>query len=245
MPDVITSTANPRIKSVRELHGAKRRKARHQTLIEGPAVFEDFLNAGFTPVTVLCTPDDNATIEICHRSNIELTLVTAGVLSAASDTRTPRGPVAVVDLPEPARLRLHNSLVLVDISDPGNVGTMIRSAAAFGWDVAHTVGTADPWAPKTLRSAAGGHVRTRLVPMTDPPNELGAAGLVMVATVAQGGDRPVAPAGPVALLIGSEAHGLPPWAIASCQIAVSIPMHGGTESLNAAVAASIVMYAMT
>lgn len=115
---------------------------------------------------------------------------------------------------------------------------MIRTAAAFGLDVA-VLGGADPWSPKTLRGGAGAHFHTSVVKIGD----LEEVDAVKVATVLENGDPPSAlPGGRLALLIGSEAHGLPPKAIAAAENRISIPMPGGTESLNAAAAAAIVCY---
>ncbi len=245
MLEVITSTANPRIKAIRGLHRAKERRARSETLIEGPVVFADFLAEGFAPKTVLCTPDDVATIDACHGSNIPFTLVTENVLSVASDTRTPQSPVAVIRTPDPVGLREHDTLVLVDVADPGNVGTMIRTATALGWDVAATGSTADLWSPKVIRAGAGAHSRARLTVLDDPVTSLHEHTLTIVATVVDGGKAPGNSPTPVALLVGSEAHGLSAEMITGSDVQITIPMPGGSESLNAAVAAGIAMYAMT
>jgi TrmH family RNA methyltransferase len=131
------------------------------------------------------------------------------------------------------------------LGDPGNVGTLIRTAAAFGWDVGYSPGTADPWAPKVLRAAAGGHFRTGLTPVGSV-DELRDAGLATVATVVTGGETPDRlGAGRYALLVGEEAEGLPSDVVDRAAFKVSIPMPGGTESLNAAVAASIVIYELS
>lgn len=245
MTEVISSTANPKIKSVRELHRRKGRRTRHQTLIEGPAVFAEFIEAAFEPVTVVCTPDDLGTIDLCRRAGLAFTLVTQEVLATASDTQTPQSPVAVIDIPRAGQLRLHNTLILIDIQDPGNVGTMIRTAAALHWDVGVSGATADVWAPKTIRSGAGAHAHARLVDVDTPfamPTELG---LATIATVVSGGVTPHVQEWPVALLVGSEAHGLPVDLIERAQRRITIPMRLGTESLNAAAAAAIAMYAMS
>jgi TrmH family RNA methyltransferase len=230
---------------VRALHQRKARRAKRETLIEGPTVFGDFIDAGITPMVVLCTPDDERTIGRCAAIGFEPDLVTEQVLASASDTRTPRSPVAVVPVPREDELRAHNTLVLIDIQDPGNVGTMIRSAAALGWDVAVSGATAEIWAPKTIRSSAGTHVRTRLIQLTHPLEQAKLVGLTTVATVVVGAQLPGQQTAPVALLVGSEAHGLSADIVEDSDIRITLPMPGGTESLNAAVAASISMYTMT
>jgi TrmH family RNA methyltransferase len=245
MAEVITSTANGRVKAVRELHQRKARRVRRETIIEGPRVFGEFADAHVVPSVTLCTPEDTLSIERCAVLGVEPVLVTEEVLASASDTRAPRSPVAVVPVRPPDQLRSHNTVVLVDIQDPGNVGTIIRTAAGLGWDVAVSGATAETWSPKTIRSSAGTHVHTRLIQLTDPVTEAAAAGLATIATVVAGGENLQRQHPPVALFIGSEAHGLPGGIVQRCDLQTTIAMPGGTESLNAAVAASIAMYAMT
>lgn len=242
---MITSTANRTVKAVRELHQRRARRARREAIIEGPTVFGEFIDAGVIPSVTLCVPEDALTMERCAAIGVEPVLVTQDVLTSASDTRSPRSPVAIVPIPIQDELRLHNTLVLVDIQDPGNVGTVIRSAAALGWDVAMSGATAEVWSPKTIRSSAGTHLHTRLVHLDDPVAQPAAVGLRTVATVVTGGEHPKHHDTPVALIIGSEAHGLPASLVEACDVLTTIAMPGGTESFNAAVAASITMYAMT
>jgi TrmH family RNA methyltransferase len=245
MTDMITSTANKTVKAVRELRQVKARTARNETIIEGPTVFGEFVDAGVIPSVTLCTPEDTLTIERCAAIGTEPIVVSSDVLASVADTRTPRSPVVVIPIPEWGQLRLHNTLVLVDIQDPGNVGTMIRSAAAMGWDVAVAGRTASIWSPKTIRSSAGTHVHTRMITMDDPVNEAGSAGLTTAATVVAGGAAPQHQATPIALFIGSEAHGLSQETVQDCDLQITLAMPGGTESLNAAIAASITMYTLS
>jgi TrmH family RNA methyltransferase len=176
----------------------------------------------------------------------EIVTVSDSVLRRLSGTEHPRGPVAVAAIPESAPLTRHDTVVLVDVGDPGNAGTILRSAAAFGFHVASTPGTVDLWSPKVLRSAAGAHFQTEVASLDDDPvSALGRAGLTSVALVVAGGEpieevhEPV-----VGLLVGSEAHGLDATIAAGVDRRVTLAMPGGTESLNAAVAASIAMYAL-
>lgn len=215
------------------------------TLIEGPTVLREAINAGVGLRTVLVEKGDTATLELCAAHQCEVVVVTAEVLAAAGDTVHPRSPLAMLDIPPPDRMHYRNTLVLRDISDPGNVGTMIRSAAAFGWDVCVTGDSANPWNPKVMRAGAGAHFKVHLSFSKDPIADAKELGLDVAASVVTGGEAPVGGEHPVALLIGSEAHGLAATDIATSDRAVTIPMTLTTESLNAAVAASILMYALT
>lgn len=175
----------------------------------------------------------------------EGTLVSQAALERLSSTRTPQSPVAVVEIPVRPLTPGRSVLVAWDISDPGNLGTMIRTAAAFGLDVMTTEGSADLWSPKVLRAAAGAHFHTGLGPF-DLFGQLG--GFIKVATAMIGGAEPSSLSdgtladGSLAVLVGSEAHGLPASVRETADHLVTIPMPGGVESLNAAVAAAIFCY---
>lgn len=175
-----------------------------------------------------------------------VTLVSAEVMRRLSGTQHPRGPVAIFEIPAPAPLGASSAVVLWGVGDPGNAGTIVRSAAAFGVAVAATEGSVDLWAPKVLRAGAGGHFATSITP--DVPRSIDAvrtSGLEIVVTVPSGGAAPAVAEDPFALIIGDEAAGVPADVVAQADRTVSIPMVGDVESLNAAVAASICLYALT
>jgi RNA methyltransferase, TrmH family len=170
--------------------------------------------------------------------------VTHKVLTSMSDTEEPRGPLAVFRIPAFVTIRDRDTVVLHDVSDPGNVGTIVRSAVAFGYDVAVSGSTADPWSPKAVRSSAGAVFEAYVSRSEDPVADCRAANLRTVATVVAGGGVPPRTAQPTAILIGSEATGLPATLVEGCDVTMTIPTTPMTESLNAAVAASIAMYSL-
>lgn len=212
------------------LHRSRERRERGLTLVEGPHLISDVEASGAV---------------IRARFGIEGSLpgiipVDQKALERLAGTESPRGPVAVVEIPVERLDRSRNLLVSVGVSDPGNVGTMIRTAAAFDWGFAYTEGTADPWAPKTIRAGAAGQFQT-------PVSAIGSvgelSGWATVATVVTGGDTPGSvQRRPVALMIGEEAHGLPEAVIAAAAHKITISTSGPTESLNAAVAAGIIVH---
>lgn len=178
---------------------------------------------------------------------LDVVVVTQEVLEKVSDTQAPRGPIGVMVIPDSQPVQSPRVVVMDHVSDPGNAGTIIRSAAAFGFDVLSIAGV-DPWSPKVLRSGAGAHFLTTI----ERHDELDAAalkerGYQCWASVVDGAataldDLDVA--GPCAIWIGNEAHGVDTNVLEGMDGLVTIPMPGTTESLNAAVAASILLYGM-
>jgi len=242
---VITSTKHEWVRTMRRLQRARHRREQRLTLVEGPEPVAAALESGADVRWICASAGDAAGIELAQAAGVDLVVVSDAVLSAAAPTKNPRGPLAVVAIPEPRSLRLHDTVVLWEVADPGNVGTLIRSAAAFGFDVATTSGSVDLWSPKVLRAAAGSHFTVGTVAQLgkEALAQIGEAGLASVATLPAGGSDPDSiPAVPIALLIGNEAHGLPPEVAESADLRLTLSMPGGAESLNAAVAGSIAMY---
>ena len=177
------------------------------------------------------------------------TLVTTEILEKISDTQSPQGPIAVMAVPSYQAITSGNVVVLDQVSDPGNLGTVIRSAAAFGFGVV-VAGGADPWSPKVLRSGAGAHFLTPIERLSSvTPGDLRTRGFLSVGSVVRGGlasfeDLNFTPTdnAQVALWVGNESHGLGPDVVRNLDALISVPMPGLTESLNAAVAASILMF---
>lgn len=199
-------------------------------------MLDEALGAGVVPVRVFVAEHHPVPDAV---GEAEVLRVGAAVLARISGTETPQGVVAVVAVPEAEVPPDGGLLVAWGVSDPGNVGTLIRSAAAFRLGFAAGPGCADPWGPKVVRAGAGAHFRTPIVRVAD----LGGLGArTIVAAVARGGDPPASlrGAGAAAVLVGDEAAGLPAEVEAAADRRITIPMPGGTESLNAAVAGSIV-----
>lgn len=241
---VIESTANPRIKAIRRLHSAKGRREAGRTLLEGPNGIEALRASEVLPTDILMLEDDADTAAYASAVGIDATVVSEDVLRSASDTMHPHGPLCVIGVPALGAVRSRRTVCLVNVADPGNVGTIVRTAAALGWDVAVHGSTADPWSPKALRASAGATLRVSVAMSPDPPNDAAAAGLAGVALVVAGGSNPRPYDGPVMLLVGSEAHGLPTAMVHVVGDSMTIPMSDDVESLNAAVASALAMYAL-
>ncbi len=241
----VRSHRNPRVVEAARLHRARERRATGKTILEGPGLLVEALDAGVAPDVVFALPEDEVTAQLARDHGFELTLVESAAMGRVTGTATPRGPAAVIVVPAPTPPTGRDMIVAWGLSDPGNVGTLIRTAAAFGWEFGFTTGTADPWAPKVLRAGAGAHFRLA-VSHVGSVAALEEAGLTTLASVVAGGVDPSDLArGPYAVLVGEEAPGLPPDVIEAAAGKVTIPMAGGMDSLNAAMAAGILMYELS
>lgn len=243
MRDVITSTRNETVRAVAKLKRGRERSRTGSILVEGPNVFGDLLAAGLEPQLVLVTEEDDVSLARLERlPSVEVHVVSRNVLESVADAAHPRSPIAVMARPEPSQIRAHNVVILVGLADPGNAGTIVRTAAAFGWDVGYTPDCVDLWSPKTIRAGAGSHFRTRLVAIDLEPDIASLSGHTIVATVVIGGNTGVDAPGPYALLVGSEPHGLEPGQVALASHLLTIDMVDSTESLNVSVASGITMH---
>jgi TrmH family RNA methyltransferase len=169
-------------------------------------------------------------------------------LRRVSTLKTPSGPVGVFPFLDVTATELLASVrrvvLLHGVQDPGNVGTAIRSAHAFGAGVALSRGSADLYNPKTVRASMGSIFHTpvaRELESVDFLAEAGSAGFGLVAAVPDAGGTPVAlPGGRLVVCIGAEGSGLPEEVVRACEMVVGIPSQA--SSLNASVAASILLY---
>jgi len=235
--ETISSTKNPSVLAAVRLHRARHRRTESQTLIEGPDVVAEAIAAGAAVTAVFAASEEGR--GLAGEAGAVYHLVTDSVLQRIAGTEHPRGPVAVVQIPESQVPLEGRVLVAWGVSDPGNCGTLLRTAAAFGYGYVSGPESADPWSPKVLRSAAGGHFHTS-VGVISSITDLGER--EVVGTVPGGGEAAGRVTPGAAIVIGSEAHGLPPDVVELCDRLVSVPMPGGVESLNAAVAGAIVAY---
>jgi TrmH family RNA methyltransferase len=190
--------------------------------------------------------------DLAASRGIEVVSASDRVLAALSDAATPQGVVAVAHSPDVSIDELSSdldlALVLAEVRDPGNAGTLLRSAAAAGAGVvAFTAGSVDVLNPKTVRAGAGALFRVPIVRdegMDRIAAALRARGLVLVAADARAEVRcdEFDLARPCAIVVGNEAWGLSAEVTGAVDAAVAIPMPGRIESLNAAVAGSVLLY---
>lgn len=233
------SPENPLVKELRQLHRPEGRRAARALLVEGRRAIAGFLAAGWRAEVVLAPPDEAAPADWQARP------CSPRAAARLSQSSSPSGWFARFPLPDPGPLRpATGGLVLAEIADPGNAGTLVRSAAAFGIGDVVVVGGADPWSHKVVQASAGALAAVRIHRL-DPAAGLGplTGGAPLAALVVEGGADPATvPPGPRWLVVGSEAHGLRPEWQAVCNERLTLPMPGAVESLNAAVAGSIACY---
>lgn len=249
--DVLTSVRNPRVQAVVALHDARERRRRGLHLAEGLRVCREALAAAEV-VELLHTGDRDALIGTVAE-HVRVTRVDDRVMARLSDAATPPGIVAVVRTPDLERpVPGHGPVLVLDgVGDPGNVGTLLRTAAAFGASVL-SVGGADPYGPKAVRASAGTVYRTsvhRVAPEALRTDALRGEGRPVLGLAADGArtlievSRTIPPQG-VVLVVGSEPHGLAAGTRAAIDEMVRIPMRSDVESLNVAAAAAIAMHAL-
>ncbi|MBA2282457.1 MAG: RNA methyltransferase [Acidimicrobiia bacterium] len=244
------SPRNPRLQRLRRLSTDRRfRTGEGAFVVEGPHLVADAVAAGLA-VAVFVEPDV-ALPALVGGADVEVHLVEPGALGRVTDATTSQG-IAAVATRRPAALEAVEAgspvLVLVEVGDPGNAGTLLRSAEAAGFGaVLFTRGSVDPWSPKCVRASAGAVLR---VPVIDGGEavtvleEVAATGRRRIGSRARSGvphhEADLPP--DVALVLGSEAHGLPAAVADALDGWVSIPMAGGGESLNVAMAGTILCF---
>ncbi|MCY4540105.1 MAG: RNA methyltransferase [Chloroflexi bacterium] len=247
--DIITSVQNRRVKYVKSL-GAKGRLRRSEKklILEGDRLIKDALNSGGRPDLALYTPEsaDYELIAILQNRNCELLPVSEGVLSHVSDTMRAPGILGVFQIPKPPiPNRAEQVLILDAVREPGNMGTVLRSAAAAGADIAILApGCVDPYRSKVLRAGMGVHFRLPVAEAKWQEIRAYCAGLAVYSADAAGETiyTEVDWGQPWALVVGNEAHGISADARRISRSNVSVPMSHEAESLNVASAATVILF---
>jgi TrmH family RNA methyltransferase len=249
--NVLRSRANPRVRRWQRLvRDSKARRAQARALVEGPRLVGACLASGGPVEEILVSQSGIAKREISNlvdRAGAEIVVLSDAVFNAIMDSETPQGIAAEVAIPAaaPSLAESQGCVMLDRIQDAGNVGAILRSAAAFGVrDVLLTSGCADPWSPKVLRAAMGGHFSLRIGTSRNPIADVERFTGTVACAVPRGG-VPIANAdlkGPVLWIFGSEGEGVRGELAARADLRVTIPMPGAIESMNVAAAAAICFY---
>jgi RNA methyltransferase, TrmH family len=248
---MITSSRNPKIKGVHTLMGrAKERREAGAFVVEGVRLVEEAANSnwGFQ----LALHDDSlgergtSLVNRLRARGVEVEEISPALMKSLAGTETPQGILAVVPIPNLLIPKFPTFVLIPDqIRDPGNLGTLLRTAAAAGVDaVLIPPETTDPFAPKVVRAAMGAHFRLPIHAGSWDEIRAQVAGLTVWLADAEGAQpcwgvdlRP-----PLALIVGGEAEGASDQARGLGTASISIPMPGQIESLNAAAAGAILMF---
>lgn len=242
---MITSLTNPRVKAARALHRRRVRERENKILLEGVRLVHDALAAGVPFETVFYTPEQEAHIPEDLRPHAWV--VSETVMQALSDTVTPQGIVAVVERPALAWPTRPTLLLIADnVRDPGNLGTLLRAAAGAGVEgVLLPKGAVDAWSPKVLRAGMGAHFRVPLRSgLTWDEVQQAVAGMHVYVADAHGATRyfDVDWTEPSALVVGGETEGISATARTLAEAVVAIPLAREVESLNAAMAGTVILF---
>jgi len=247
---VITSIHHDQAKYVRSLARRQARQREGRFVVEGARLAEEVVRAGVRPALIFYTETWAASLAgqrllpMLRPADQGDWLVSEAVLAACSDTETPQGVLAVVPFlslaPRPGLI-----LILDQIRDPGNMGAILRSAEASGaGQVILAPGTVDLYNPKVVRGAMGAHFRLPVASLDWPAIAGRVQGRAVWLADAAGetSNDQVDWRAPSALIVGGEAAGAGDQAAALATGRVSIPMVGGAESLNAAMAATVILF---
>ena len=241
---IITSKANSVVKNAKKLHQKKYRKTSY--LIEGWHLFEEAVQAGVTIEKIFALESYREQLAAFPQT----VWVSEDILLDLADSQTPQGIVAVVQKEEVGQAGLSQGkfLFLEDVQDPGNVGTIIRTADAAGFTgVIVSDKSADIYSLKTLRSMQGSHFHLPIYRMSSQAllKEIKEAGISVLATTLSKDSvdyRELPPIENFVLVMGNEGQGISPLMAESADQLVHISMKGQAESLNVAVAAGILIF---
>lgn len=243
----IQSVKNPKVKQWKKLLTKKEREKTGQYLIEGFHLVEMALSQKEHIVEVIVS-EEVVLPAHWNMDGVDMTVITHDVAKALGDTETVQGVFAVCRKRETEESLTGHAYLLIDaVQDPGNIGTMIRTADAAGIDgVILGEGCADLYNPKVLRSAQGSHFHLPVVsmPLTEAIQQLKEQQVPILGTaLQQAADyRQAAITDSFALLVGNEGSGVNPELLKETDSNVFIPIYGESESLNVAVAAGVLLY---
>jgi RNA methyltransferase, TrmH family len=243
MTKTIKSLDNPIIKHIVKLHTAKYRTERQQFIAEGFRTIATIIKAGQTPTNLFTTEEFLYDAQQLVNEKL-IIVVTPAVMNKISTVQSPSGLLATFSIPpQPSLSTLSFGVVLAQVTDPGNMGTLIRTAAAMNKKTVVCVETVDPWNPKVIQASAGAITDVSIFRMSWTELMHNKKNIPLHALVASEGKHPSdVNLRDALLVVGSESHGIPQDWVEQCDEKITLPMPGNFESLNAAVAGSIALY---
>ncbi|MBQ9485434.1 MAG: RNA methyltransferase [Clostridia bacterium] len=247
---MITSRQNPWVKRVRSLKDKKNRDALAAYVAEGAKSVAEALKCGAKPLFIGATKDGAALVQNTvakYAAGVLSEILSDDVFKSISEDVSPQGVIAVLEKPSLTLKKPNGTCLYLDgVSDPANVGAIIRTAAACGIkDIYAAEGSADAYSPKAVRASMGGIFRVNVY-SGGRKELLDAIDLPLIVADMDGENVFNSKiAGDFCLCVGNEAHGVSDYAMSRAARIVAIPMKNGMESLNAAVSAGIIIYALT
>jgi TrmH family RNA methyltransferase len=250
---MISSTKNPKVQWIRRLQSkGKERQAEQAFVVEGVRLLEEVLDSLWQVKFLVYTDDLGKRglhlIQAYQAQGIQVEMVSMHVMQAISDSKNPQGILAVIEI-QAVRVpdQLDFVLILDQIREPGNLGTILRSAAAAGVQVVFLVpGTVDPFSPKVVRAGMGAHFKlpVRVSNWDEIKSQINYSNLHTYLGLVDSGEvyHQTDFRRPLALIIGGEAEGASQTAHKVSDSLIHIPMPGGGESLNASVSAGILLF---
>ncbi len=252
---VVESKQNARLKELRKALSAQGRGSGALAGIEGPNLIEEALRAGLRVKTIFVAQGAERLLdELQVKRDVEILQLPQKLLETALATESPQPIAALIERPSWSWSDVLNQnqkktlvIVLAGLQDPGNLGTILRSAEAFGaTGIVSLPGTVSAWNSKAVRASAGSVFRVPVLAaeIDECIPRLRSAGVAILATLARAAQQAHSAdlAGPVALIIGNEGSGIPAEIARQVDGEITIPCPGPVESLNAAVAASVLLY---
>jgi TrmH family RNA methyltransferase len=248
----ISSRDNPFFKELLKLIGSSRQRNKSKlAILDGTHLVQAYLDSGHKPqrllLTAMALQDREILALLENLSGVPLTRLDDNLFAEISELKTSTGILALIEQPCPSALPAHSQfcLLLEDIQDPGNLGSILRSAAAAGCDAVFlSKGCADAWSPKVLRAGMGGHFVLSIHESADLlavaaafPGKLLAGSLSAKTSLYDCDLR-----GKIAFAVGNEGSGLSESLLALSGQTITIPMPGKVESLNAAAAAAVCLF---
>ena len=252
-PRRVESRQNARVKALRAGLSRGIRTAHNHIAIEGLHLLQEAVKSGLNLDTVFLQEGNEELLQQFPSGSAEVLILTEDVFLSATVTEHPQGVAALVGAPQFTVQAMFPSapgsaplvVIAAGLQDPGNLGTLVRSAEAFGaTGMILLPGTVSLWNAKTLRASSGSAFRLPVLALTADAafTALRDQGVRIFAAVARDGDSEADLRGPSALLVGNEGSGLPEAWIAQADARVTIPFTGAVESLNAAIAGSVLLY---
>lgn len=237
------SLSSQTIKDICNLHTSKGRKATNLFIAEGTRTVFTFIEHNWRPIHIYLTEDKQEFLTTLDKA-VPCTVIPARNMESISPSTTPSGFLAIFKMPpNPPAEKLAAGLVLASVADPGNMGTLIRSCAAFGYQSVVVVEGCDPYSPKVVQASAGTLATVKLFRWSWGELVRNKGEFSLCALVCNGGSQPQDLSFEKTLIVvGNEAHGIPAAWLASCEQQMTLPMNGNVESLNAAVAGSLALY---